>query len=309
MIFMNLKSPKLSYILMTLLVCFWGLEYIVAKRALEVFDPLTLVFLKYGVAFVVLAPIKLIVRREIRVSGKYVAPLFVCALFGDVIYYAAEYQALSYISVAVLTIILSFVPLLSILIEWALFGRRPSPLMIAGVFACVLGIALVIGIDLSRLRGAPLGYALGGVAVLSWNIYNFFTEKLTDAFRVLDLTLYQIVCTLIILAPYMIANPPALASVPPAAILGALYLGVVSCALGFFIYVNALSVLGATPCALYSTFMPVTAAFFGFVLLGETLSPLQIAGGAIVIASACLVLRQKNLSDARVDAESGRMGV
>jgi drug/metabolite transporter (DMT)-like permease len=235
--------------------------------------------------------------------------LFVCALFGDVIYYATEYQALSYISVAVLTILLSFVPLLSILIEWGLFGRRPSPLMIAGVFTCILGIALVIGIDLGQLRGAPLGYALGGVAVLSWNIYNFFTEKLAGSFRVLDLTLYQIACTLILLAPYMVANPPALANVTPAAALGALYIGVVSCALGFFVYVNALSVLGATPCALYSTFMPVTAAFFGWVLLEETLSPLQIVGGAIVIASASLVLRQKKLSDTRRYAESGGTGL
>ena len=299
---MNLKSPKLSYTLMTVLVFLWGLEYIVAKKALEDFDPLTLVFFKYGVAFIVLAPIKCIIDRKINIRKKHIAPLFVCALFGDIIYYASEYQALSYISVAVLTILLSFVPLLSILIEWVLFARRPSPLMIAGVCACILGIALVIGIDLGQLRGAPFGYVLGAFAILAWNVYNFFTERLTGVFKVLDLTLYQIACTLILLTPYMIANPPAPASMTPAAIGGAVYLGVVSSALGFFIYVNALSVLGATPCALYSTFMPVTAAFFGWILLEETLSPLQIAGGVIVIASACAVLRQKNLSDTRYDA-------
>jgi drug/metabolite transporter (DMT)-like permease len=293
---------------MTLLVCLWGLEYIVAKKALEDIEPLTLVFFKYGVAFLLLAPIKFAINRRIAVRGKHLLPLFVCALFGDIIYYAAEYRALSYVSVAVLTILLSFVPLLSILIEWGFFGRRPSLLMIAGVLVCILGIALVIGVDFRQLRGSSLGYALGGVAILAWNIYNFFTEKLTDAFRVLDLTLYQVVCTLVLLAPYMIANPPALASLTPAALGGALYLGVVSCALGFFIYVNALSVLGATPCALFSTFMPVTAAFFGWILLKEALRPLQLAGGAIVIASACAVLRQKSLSDARRAAEEGTGG-
>jgi probable blue pigment (indigoidine) exporter len=159
------------------------------------------------------------------------------------------------------------------------------------------------------LRGAPLGYALGGVAVLAWNIYNFFTERLTGDFKALDLTLYQIVCTLILLTPYIIAHPPTLASMTPAALGGAVYLGVVSGALGFFIYVNALSVLGPTPCALYSTFMPVTAAFFGLVLLKEKLTPLQIAGGAVVIASACLVLRQKSLSDARCGAREGSGGL
>jgi drug/metabolite transporter (DMT)-like permease len=301
---MNLKSRGPNYGLLTLLVCFWGLEYIVAKKALADIEPLTLVFFKYAVSFIVLMPIKLIIDRRISLRRKHIIPLLVCALFGDVIYYAAEYQALSYISVAALTILLSFVPLLSILIEWGLFGKRPTPLMLAGVFVCILGIAMVIGVDFGQLRGAPAGYALGGVAVVAWNIYNFFTAKLTDDFKTLDLTLYQVACTLLLLAPYMIAHPPALSSITPAALGGAVYLGVVSCALGFFIYVNALSVLGATPCALFSTFMPVTATFFGWVLLEETLRPLQLAGGAIVIASACVVLRQKHLSDTRRGREA-----
>jgi drug/metabolite transporter (DMT)-like permease len=284
---------------MSLIVCLWGLEFIVAKRALDEFDPMTLVFMKYGVAFIVLFIIKLIVDHRIIVKRKHIVPIFVCSLFGDVIYYVGEYQALSYISVAVLTIILSFVPLLSILIEWGFFGRRPSLLMIVGVVVCVFGIALVIGVDLSQLRGEAFGYILGGIAVVAWNMYNFFTERLTNDFSVLDLTLYQNICTLILLSPYIVTHPPALASATAAAIGGAIYLGTVSCALCFFIYVNAISVLGATPCALFSTFMPVTAAFFGFIILKESLTPLQLFGGAIVIASACLVLRQKRRADAR----------
>jgi drug/metabolite transporter (DMT)-like permease len=288
-----------------MLVCLWGLEFIVAKRALEEFDPMSLVFMKYGVAFIVLVLIKLVADRRISIKRKHILPMVMCSLFGDVIYYATEYQALSYISVAVLTIILSFVPLLSVLIEWGFFGRRPSLLMIVGIIACVVGIALVIGVDLSQLRGAPLGCVLGGVAVVAWNMYNFFTESLTSDFSVLDLTLYQNVCTVIMMSPYIISHPPALASATPAAIGGVIYLGAIICALGFFIYVNAISVLGATPCALFSTFMPVTAAFFGFVLLKESLTPLQIVGGVIVIASACLVLRQKSLLDARAIACEG----
>jgi drug/metabolite transporter (DMT)-like permease len=302
---MHFKSPKLNYALMSVLVCLWGLEFIIAKRALGYFDPMSLVFLKYGVAFFVLVSVKLIVDRRINIKKRHIIPMFVCSLFGDVIYYACEYRALSYVPVAVLTIILSFVPLLSVLIEWGFFGRRPSLLMVAGIIICVFGIALVIGVDLSRLRGGYPGYILGGIAILSWNMYNFFTESLADDFSVLDLTLYQNICTVIMLLPYIAFHPPALASAPAAAIGGVLYLGTVSGALGFFIYVNAISVLGSTPCALFSTFMPVSAAFFGLILLKERLTPLQLAGGAVVIAAACVVLRQKNLLDARLDADAG----
>jgi drug/metabolite transporter (DMT)-like permease len=186
--------------------------------------------------------------------------------------------------------------------------RLIGQLMIVGIAACVFGIALVIGVDFGRLHGEPLGYILGGIAVLAWNVYNFFTEKLSDSFKTLDLTLYQIVCTLILLVPYIIARPPALTTAAPEALGGVVYLGVVSCALGFFIYVNAISVLGATPCALFSTFMPVTAAFFGRIILNETLTPLQLAGGAIVIVSAFAVLRQKSLLDAKIGGQGGGRG-
>jgi drug/metabolite transporter (DMT)-like permease len=289
-----MNTPKVCYALMTGLVCLWGFEYIVAKQALEVFAPLTLVFFKYFTGLFVLLPIKLMRDRRLSIRKKDIPLLVLCSLFGEIIYYFAEYQALSYISVAVVTIILSFVPMLSLLIEAVLFHKRPTAIMVGGVVVCVAGIALVIGVDFRQFQGGAVGYLLAFVAVLAWNVYNFTTERLTPHYTNLDLALLQLICSALLSAPYMCGHLPKAADLTPQAVGGVIYLGIAVAAVGFFVYVKAISVLGPTPCALYSNFMPITAAFFGWVLLGEKLTALQIVGCVVVIASASLVIYQKS---------------
>ena len=43
------KERSLTYMLMTFLVVAWGFDYVVAKHALQILEPLTLLFLKYSI--------------------------------------------------------------------------------------------------------------------------------------------------------------------------------------------------------------------------------------------------------------------
>jgi drug/metabolite transporter (DMT)-like permease len=289
---------------MSVLVCFWGLEYIIAKTALEVFDPLSLIFFKYFIGCITLLAVKLVIDRKWPLNKRQIPLLVLCVIFGDILYYFGEYSALSYLSVAVVTILLSFVPVLSVIIERVVFNKSPSFSMVVGIFACIAGVALVIGVDFSHFKAGKIaGYALVCAAVVSWNVYNFLTMKLSASYKSLDLTLYQLICTVILLLPYIIGHLPDPVTLTAEAVGGVVYLGVVSSAMGFFIYVKSISVIGATPCALFSTFMPVTAAFFGWLILGETLTWMQIFGGIVVVVSACVVISRKRRLELREAAE------
>ena len=72
-----------------------------------------------------------------------------------------------------------------------------------------------------------------------------------------------------------------------------IYLGLVNGGLGFMIMVNGLRVLGPTISAMFSNFLPVTATVFGWILLGESVGVMQLIGGAIVIASSCILITEK----------------
>ena len=190
------------------LVFMWGLDYSVAKNALEVFRPLNLMFFKYFGGLIVITLIKAVAEGKFTIRKKDIIFFVMCSLTGQVLYYFCEYTAMEYIPVALITIILSFVPIISILIERVFFKTKLSVSIIAGLVVCVIGVG--------------------------------------------------------------------------------------SAGTGYLIYVRGVKYLGPTISSLFSNFLPVTPTFFGWLILGQSLGVMQIAGGLIVIVSACYVIIEKS---------------
>lgn len=179
-----------------------------AKNVLEVFRPLNLMFFKYLGGLIVITLIKAVAERKFTIRKKDIIFFVMCSLTGQVLYYFCEYTAMEYIPVALITIILSFVPIISILIERVFFKTELSVSIIAGLVVCVIGMG--------------------------------------------------------------------------------------SAGTGYLIYVRGVKYLGPTISSLFSNFLPVTSTFFGWLILGQSLGVMQIAGGLIVIVSACYVIIEKS---------------
>lgn len=288
------KDKIIVYIMMSCLVTTWGFDYVVAKHALELFQPLTLLFLKYLIGMVLMFAIKAKMDKKSVVRKKDIPMFILCSIFGEILYFACEYTAMDYIPVSLITIILAFVPALAIIIEKVLYKRKVTKAMAIGVVTCVLGVALVIGVDMQQLlQGRWIGYLLAFGAVLSWNLYNFLTASLHENYSSVTLTCTQLVCTALITLPYAIHTMPPVEAFTPGIVGGLLYLGIVNAGLGFLISVRSIHVIGPTACSMFSNFLPITSTFFGWVCLHETIGGMQLLGGAIVIASACIVIREK----------------
>lgn len=290
-----MDQKKLTFILMFALVLMWGLDYSVAKNALEVFRPLNLMFFKYLGGLIVITAIKLVLERKFTIRKKDIIFFVLCSLTGQVLYYFCEYTAMQYIPVALITIILSFVPIVSIIIERVFFKTRLSAKIVTGLVICVIGVGLVIGADFRSLfQGRAIGYLLAFGAVISWNLYNFITAKISQTYTELTMAFNQLFCTVLISLPYAAAVMPPAEVFTPKIILSLVYLGVGSAGTGYLIYVRGVKYLGPTVSSLFSNFLPVTSTFFGWLILGQSIGMMQIAGGIIVILSACYVIIEKN---------------
>jgi drug/metabolite transporter (DMT)-like permease len=282
------------YLVMILLVFSWGLEYIFAKQALNIMEPLTLVFFKYLIGLAVTAAIKLKTEGKSLIRKKDVPIFIFCAIFGEVGYFYFEYSAMGYLPVSLVTIVLAFVPALSIIIDKALFKKKTTKKMTAGIILSIIGIAMVIGVDWHILfQGRIVGYLFAFGAVIAWNLYNFLTASLHDRYGSATLTLNQIICSLLLVLPYAFGHMPEPGSVTIGVVGGVLYLGLLTTGVGFIIFVRSLHVLGPTVTAIFSNFLPVTTTLFGWLILKETILPVQMLGGAIVIAAGYLVIKEK----------------
>ncbi len=289
-----MNQRKIAFILMCLLVCLWGLDYVAAKGALDVLEPMNLLFLKYGVGLLLILAIKLKQDRKTIVRAKDIPFFILCSIFGEILYFYCEYSAIDYMPVSLITIILSFVPIVSMILDRIIYKHKFSLKIFLGIVICIIGVAIVIGADFRiLLQGRLTGYMFAFGAVLSWNAYNFITAKVSENYTSVTMSFNQLFCTILLLAPYAIHTMPP-AEVFTADVVGeVVYLGLGSAGIGFLIMVNGLRHLGPTISAMFSNFMPVTTTIFGWVFLGEAIGPLQLLGGVIVIVSSCIVIAEK----------------
>jgi drug/metabolite transporter (DMT)-like permease len=287
----NWTSKPVNYFLMAILVIVWGYEYVVAKDAMETVAPITLVCFKYGVALIVLVSYKLIRDRRFPIRRRDIGFFVLCAAFGDIMYWVGEYGAMRYIQISLVTIVLAFVPAVSIILEIFIYKVRPTPAVVTGVVVCVIGVALVVGADVKALMDGQLaGFLLAFVAVVSWNIYNFITARLSGSYKPIDVTIYQLAAAVILSLPYALLHLPPAAEIDARFIYDVLYLALPSTCFSFNVYVNSVRSIGVTPSALFSNMLPVTSTFFGWACLGEMISPLQIIGGAVVVTAGSMVI-------------------
>ena len=112
-----MNEKKIAFLLMCGLVCLWGLDYVFAKEALRVLEPMNLLFLKYLTGLVLVLIVKLNQDRKSIVRKKDIPFFILCSLTGEILYFTCEYTAMDYIPVSLITIILAFVPAVSIIAE------------------------------------------------------------------------------------------------------------------------------------------------------------------------------------------------
>ena len=294
----NSKSTTIkAHILMVFLVMLWGFDYVVAKFGMYDLTPTCLLFARISIGAIALGIVK-VIRRDKSFFAKQDIPLVIaCSIFGEILYFECEFNAMSYLPVSLLTILLAFVPALSVLIERVIFKRKANKKIIIGIIGCIVGIVFVIGADFSiLLEGRLIGYLIAFGAVICWNIFNFLTDALRK-YDSISLAFLQLTCAGLILLPLALCSMPALSTWPTSLWAIVLYMGIVNAAIGFVIYVFAIKVIGPTPAAIYSDFMPVSTAICGVIFLHETITPLQIVGGIIVVAAGYIVIREKGKLD------------
>lgn len=287
-------NRRMAHILMIFTVTSWGFEYALAKDAMLALAPITLIFFKYTVSLIVIAAVKFKLEGRTFMKRADVLLFVLCAATGEVLYFYMEYQAMSFMPVSLITILLTFVPVVSIFVEWAAFKKVPSIPLLLGILVSLGGLVLIVGVDMDTIMDGRLpGYLLCLGAVASWNLYNFITSHLGGKYQPLTLTFNQLTCTVLLSWPLAMANLPDMSDITWKIAGEVLYLGVVSGGIGFVIYVAALYSLGPTTVSVYANFMPITATFFGWILLHEVISQTQMIGGAIVIAAGYFVIREK----------------
>jgi drug/metabolite transporter (DMT)-like permease len=121
-------------------------------------------------------------------------------------------------------------------------------------------------------------------AALTWALYSVLVSKVTRSQAVLPATMIFFFGGLLVSIPAAVIELQGseLGLITPDVVVGVLYLGVISTALAMYLWNRAFATLEAGVASLTFFAQPVVGAGLGALFLGEQLTSLFLAGGALI---------------------------
>lgn len=236
-------------------------------------------------------------RRRARFSGRSVVVGLLCGA-SSAVSQLCYFAALGELGIGPATLVaLGLGPLLVALGEATLLGRRPSRQLLGVLAASVAGMVLLVA---GAATTAPHGgNVLAGVVLASGTAATYAAVVLAagSASRALGaggLNLLVFLGGALSLAPVVAVSGLAVPSDAQAIALTA-YLGLFASALAYGLYFLAAHTLKSTVISVFALLEPLTASVLAWIVFGQTLSALGIAGGALLLGGVVVLSRQDDL--------------
>lgn len=270
------------------LASIWGASFVFVRIAVPAFGPVVIADARVLLAGIGLWLYALCARRRPTFGQSWRAYLML-GLFNAALQFGFMAYAAAHLSASTTAILVATMPLWSAPIAAFWFGDRISAREITGLLIGIAGVAVVVGVELRTIdakfvlaAGAALLSALAGAIGGNYARHAFAGED------TMAQTIGQQVSAGVLLLPLAILNPPSRwPSLPEAGAL--LALALLSTGMAFLIYFRLIREIGVTRTLTVEFMVPVFAAIWGFLLIGETLRPTVIVGGLMILLGCGLV--------------------
>jgi drug/metabolite transporter (DMT)-like permease len=211
------------------------------------------------------------------------------AFAGDL---AVWHTSIKLTTVANSTLLANLASIFVTLAAWLLWKQRPRGLFMAGLALALVGVGMLVETSARVSADALGGDALGVVTAMFYAWYILTVKQLRDrGAATLGLMAVTSTVSAVLLLPVALASGEQMLPLSALGWWKLIGLALISHAAGQGLIAYALAHLPAAFSSVSLLFQPVMAAVFAWVLLGEPLAPLQIAGGIVVLVGIYLSRR------------------
>ncbi len=186
-------------------------------------------------------------------------------------------------SVANATLLANLAPIFVTLAAWLLWRKKPTLMFLAGLAAALTGVMLLIGGDFSHGGKAMLGDMLGVVTAMFYAAYQLTVTKLRGTVSTARIMAMSSVVTAAFLLPIAWLSGEVFFPATAAGWTKVFALALISQVAGQSLIAYAMAHLPATLSSVGLLLQPVMAGLFAWILLGETLGAMAIAGAVLVL--------------------------
>lgn len=289
-----MRRPEVADLMLLATVTLWGLNFTVTKYVLSHgFQPLAYGSLRFGAAALILGGVAYGRERTLALRRRDVAFLGLAALVGICLNQIAFVYATKLTTATTVALLFGTLPVMAGLFAFALGIERPSTRFWLAACLAIGGAALVAVGSGGGLSGHLWGDVLALAATLTWAWYSVAASPILGRYSTLRVSAVAFVIgtvPLLTIGSHQLATqdygfPPSIWLLYVFAVLGPL---VVANLLWF----GGISRVGPSHAAVFANLQPFLGAVFALLILSESITRLQIAGG-LAIAAAILLSRNR----------------
>ncbi len=278
-----------------LAMIFWSLTFIWFKIANENYRPVTIVFFRLLIAGVVLTIYLSITRKFVRIKKEDRRLFLLLSVFEPFIYFLGESFGLTYVSSTTGSVIISTIPVFSVIGAWLLFRERLSFINYTGIVLSFVGILIFIMKPDGSLSFNYKGLLLLGVAVFGSIGYNLTLGKLAGYYNpVFIVNVQNIIGSILFMPLFLVSDFNSFINTTHSfkTILPVIELSIFASCGAFILFAFAVRNMGVSKAVVFTNCVPIFTAFFAFLIVGDKLNFQNITGMMIVVAG--LFLSQAN---------------
>lgn len=218
------------------------------------------------------------------------------AAVGMAAYQVTFFAGVRLTGIAVGTIIgIGSAPIFVGLLDFLLFRRVPGGRWMLATGLAVIGCTLLTLGGSADIKVEPLGVLLTLGAGFSYALYTIAWKGIVEKLPPDVATASIMTLGALILVPVWLGTDVSWLTQPDLrGLLVVIHLGVIATALSYIFFARGLMLIPASTAVTLSLMEPLTAAFLGVVVVGESLTPLMLIGAALVFAGLAVLSIGKN---------------
>lgn len=258
-------------------ILLWSSAYIVVRMGLPDMSPIASLALRFVIATTVLFALARAMGQPLSVLGSRWPHFAVAGALMNGIYLATAYVALQYLPAGTMGLLAALNPMLTAMLGWIILGERMRLAQWLGLGLGVAGVVLVVGVApvLGQSVAAAL-LAVGGIVCFA--VGTIYFRRYCGASALLAGNAVQMGSAAVLCAILAVAFEPLHVTWTWRLIACTLYLALAVSvgAMGLFGYMLRSRTAGVVSSNFYV--IPGLTAVLAWLVLGETLTPMAVAG-------------------------------
>ncbi len=293
------KQPGLGIIIKILIaVIAWGGSFVATKIALRDAQPVTSVWIRFGIGVLVLGA-AVIRRRQFKLpSLRDLANFALIGAIGITFHQWLQSTGLQTARASTSAWIVASTPIFMAILGWIFFKESLKFRQVAGIFLAAFGVLLVVSqgdfnsLALGRLSSP--GDLLILISAPNWAIFSALSRDGLRRYPAALMMLFVMAFGWLFTTVLFAASPgfADIANLTQDGWLAVLFLGVICSGLAYVFWYDALQALPSAQVGVFLYIEPVVTVIVAGIILGEPLITALLAGGAIILLGVYLVNRR-----------------